>query len=318
MSAPSAIARSGRLDHVALVYAQPDLAAERLGRILGLPVTQRRAPWAAGHPAIRLGQAWLEFLSIDHAEVGEGTREGLHHLGFTTADPAGTLAIFGATNESNPSGGLPGGLAGFLDASHTGGIRTHFVPDVGAEPDAQPGASSVERIDHLGVAAADNELYRAAFTERLGFPVESSQIDSEGRIAIESMASDKYGVVYHTRQPEWIGGLRALFITIGDCELECLQDYVMPSASVATRGAEEGTKKDQSAIARFVETRGPGLHHLAIKVDSIERALAHAADQGAVLLDERSRPGGRRSQIAFLHPKSAGNVLIHFEQRQPL
>jgi methylmalonyl-CoA/ethylmalonyl-CoA epimerase len=65
----------------------------------------------------------------------------------------------------------------------------------------------------------------------------------------------------------------------------------------------------QTAIARFLEKRGPGLHHVAYRVDDIEAALAALAKAGVRLLDGTPRTGIRGSRVAFLHPASTGGVL---------
>lgn len=128
--------------------------------------------------------------------------------------------------------------------------------------------------------------------------MESSQTDTEVRVPTEFFVSDKYGVVVRTRPAETVGSLRVLFITVGDCELEILQDF------------------DPSAISRFVETRGPGLHHVALKVRDIDAALGHLEAGGVRLIDREGRPGSRRAQIAFLHPRSTHGVLFHLVERE--
>lgn len=64
-----------------------------------------------------------------------------------------------------------------------------------------------------------------------------------------------------------------------------------------------------SGVARFLERRGPGLHHVAYRVDDIEAALASLSAAGVRLIDERPRAGIRGSRVAFLHPSAAGGVL---------
>lgn len=63
-------------------------------------------------------------------------------------------------------------------------------------------------------------------------------------------------------------------------------------------------------VGRFLEKRGEGLHHVAFMVASIEIALEHLHQQGARLIDESSRPGGRGARIAFVHPADLGGTLI--------
>lgn len=65
----------------------------------------------------------------------------------------------------------------------------------------------------------------------------------------------------------------------------------------------------QSSVARFLERRGPGLHHVAYRVDDIGAALASLSAAGVRLLDEQPRTGIRGSRVAFLHPAGTGGVL---------
>lgn len=63
-------------------------------------------------------------------------------------------------------------------------------------------------------------------------------------------------------------------------------------------------------VGRFLDQRGEGLHHLAFAVADIDEALAHLASEGARLVDETPRPGGRGARIAFVHPKALAGTLI--------
>ena len=65
----------------------------------------------------------------------------------------------------------------------------------------------------------------------------------------------------------------------------------------------------ETAVGRFLAKRGPGLHHVAYRVEEIEAALAELRARGITLIDERPRTGIRQSRVAFLHPKSTGGVL---------
>ena len=66
----------------------------------------------------------------------------------------------------------------------------------------------------------------------------------------------------------------------------------------------------EGTIAKFIENRGEGLHHLALEVSNIKDALSTLADKGVVLIDEKPRKGVGNTDIAFLHPRSTGRVLI--------
>jgi methylmalonyl-CoA/ethylmalonyl-CoA epimerase len=65
-----------------------------------------------------------------------------------------------------------------------------------------------------------------------------------------------------------------------------------------------------SPVARFLEKRGEGVHHLAFLVANIEAALEHLSAEGARLIDETPRIGGRGARIAFVHPADLGGTLI--------
>ncbi len=68
-----------------------------------------------------------------------------------------------------------------------------------------------------------------------------------------------------------------------------------------------------SAIAKFLETR-KGLHHVCVQVDDIEAALAELRARGVQVLDERPRLGAGGCRVAFVHPRSAGGVLLELKQ----
>lgn len=91
--------------------------------------------------------------------------------------------------------------------------------------------------------------------------------------------------------------VRAHFIPVGESALELL----------------EATAPD-SPIAKFVEKRGPGLHHVALRVDDIRAALAELKARGVRLIDEEPRPGAHRSLVAFLHPAATHGVLVELKQ----
>ena len=73
----------------------------------------------------------------------------------------------------------------------------------------------------------------------------------------------------------------------------------------------EATSED-SAIAKFLEKRGEGIHHIAVGVEDIEKALENAKNNGLQLIDERPRIGAGGKKVAFVHPKSARGVLLEF------
>lgn len=68
--------------------------------------------------------------------------------------------------------------------------------------------------------------------------------------------------------------------------------------------------RGNDGLAKFLEKRGPGLHHVAIEVEGIESALAFLKALGVPLIDETPRSGARGHKVAFVHPKATGGVLI--------
>ena len=66
----------------------------------------------------------------------------------------------------------------------------------------------------------------------------------------------------------------------------------------------------EGVIAKFIENRGEGMHHIAFEVDSINDALKAMADKGAAMIDEKPRKGVENTDIAFMHPKGTRRVLI--------
>jgi methylmalonyl-CoA epimerase len=70
-----------------------------------------------------------------------------------------------------------------------------------------------------------------------------------------------------------------------------------------------------STVAGFIEKKGPGIHHVALRVEKIEEALAHLQELGFRLIDEKPRIGAGGKKIAFIHPSAAGGVLIELCQQ---
>jgi methylmalonyl-CoA epimerase len=91
--------------------------------------------------------------------------------------------------------------------------------------------------------------------------------------------------------------VRAHFIPAGSASLELL----------------EATGSD-STIARYIEKRGPGLHHITLRVDNVSEALAQLKARGVRLIDEAARPGAEGAMVAFIHPSSTHGVLVELKQ----
>lgn len=71
---------------------------------------------------------------------------------------------------------------------------------------------------------------------------------------------------------------------------------------------------DDSPISKFLEKRGGGIHHIALRVDDIESALAKLKESGARLIDETPRVGAEGCLVAFVHPSAANGVLLELVQ----
>ena len=70
-----------------------------------------------------------------------------------------------------------------------------------------------------------------------------------------------------------------------------------------------------SAIARFIEKRGEGVHHISFQVDDLEKELARLREKGFEALDGYPRMGADGCRVAFLHPKTTNGVLVELSQR---
>ena len=77
----------------------------------------------------------------------------------------------------------------------------------------------------------------------------------------------------------------------------------------------KATSKD-SPIARFIDKKSSGIHHIALLVDHLQPALDYLQDQGIQLIDKTSRIGAEGLSIAFLHPKSTGGILIELCEKK--
>jgi methylmalonyl-CoA epimerase len=88
-------------------------------------------------------------------------------------------------------------------------------------------------------------------------------------------------------------GVRVAMLPLGEPRIELLE----PTS-------------DASPVAKFLEKRGAGIHHIAVRVDDIRAALGRLKEQGARLIDESPRIGAGGSLVAFVHPASAGGVLL--------
>jgi len=108
---------------------------------------------------------------------------------------------------------------------------------------------------------------------------------------------DRLGMREQHRETVEEQGVDAVLLGVGDGHVELLSPL----------GPE-------TAVGRFLERNGPGMHHVAYRTDDIESALASAREAGLRLIDEEPRIGIRGSRVAFVHPKSTGGVLTELVQ----
>jgi len=94
-------------------------------------------------------------------------------------------------------------------------------------------------------------------------------------------------------------GVRTSFFEVGGIKIELL----------------EATRPD-SPIARFIEKRGEGIHHLAFDADPIEENMKALSDQGFTLLSDKPKTGADNKEIVFLHPKTTQGVLVELCQEK--
>ncbi|MEM0129311.1 MAG: VOC family protein [Thermoplasmata archaeon] len=89
--------------------------------------------------------------------------------------------------------------------------------------------------------------------------------------------------------------VRVRFVRVGEAEIELLEP-TDPS----------------SGVARFLESRGEGFHHVAFHVPSVDRELQRLRGAGARTVDDHARPGARGRRVGFAHPSAFGGVLVEF------
>ena len=94
-------------------------------------------------------------------------------------------------------------------------------------------------------------------------------------------------------------GVRVAILPIGETHIELLEPL-----------------SENSPVGKFLDKRGPGIHHVAISVADIRASLAQLKEKGARLIDETPRRGARGCLVAFVHPASANGVLLELVQHE--
>ena len=124
-------------------------------------------------------------------------------------------------------------------------------------------------VDHVGIACADLDAATKIYTEVLGLKVTNREEVKEQ-------------------------GVATVFIPCGETLLELLVDI---------------TENNDGPIGKYIAKNGPGIQHMALRVDDIKAAIADMEAAGVKMIDKAPRNGAGNMKIAFVHPKSAGLLL---------
>jgi methylmalonyl-CoA/ethylmalonyl-CoA epimerase len=103
---------------------------------------------------------------------------------------------------------------------------------------------------------------------------------------------------------------RVFGLAIKEREVVASQKTEAALLPVGESNVELISPKGNEGLAKFLDKRGPGIHHIAIEVEGIESALAFLKGLGVPLIDEVPRSGARGHKVAFVHPKATGGVLV--------
>jgi len=133
-----------------------------------------------------------------------------------------------------------------------------------------PGAAGY--VDHIGIAVADLDEGIALYRDLLGLELERTEEVPQENVKVAFLKLDRSGALGHI-------------------------ELLAPMS-------------DEGAIAAFIARKGPGLHHIAVAAKNIPMMLDRCRQAGLKLIDQEPRPGAGGKQVAFLHPKSGGGVLI--------
>jgi methylmalonyl-CoA/ethylmalonyl-CoA epimerase len=134
-------------------------------------------------------------------------------------------------------------------------------------------------VDHIGIAVESLASALAFYRDELGLEVEAPELVASQRV-------------------------RAQFVVL---------DSTAPASRGVTLELLEASA-DDSPIARYVAKRGPGIHHIALRVPDLVAALAQLKARGVRLIDDGPRPGAHGALVAFIHPSSTHGVLVELVQ----
>ncbi|MET3682407.1 methylmalonyl-CoA epimerase [Alkalibacillus flavidus] len=110
---------------------------------------------------------------------------------------------------------------------------------------------------------------------------------------------DQLGLTFQGKEEVPSEHVRVAFFKIGESAIELLEPL-----------------NDDSPIAKFIDKKGEGIHHVALDVDDINARLDHLKSEGVPLIHDEPKTGAHDSQVAFLHPKAANGVLFELCQQK--
>jgi methylmalonyl-CoA/ethylmalonyl-CoA epimerase len=139
------------------------------------------------------------------------------------------------------------------------------------------GILKIKKIDHVAVCVSDIDDSAARWRTLFGIAPQSRELVG----LVDSQKTE------------------ALLLPIGETSVELI------------------TPRGNESLSRFLEKRGPGLHHIAVEVEGIESAIAFLKGLGVPMIDEAPRIGARGHKVAFVHPKATGGVLVELVEPVP-
>lgn len=224
-----------------------------------------------------------DFVVVNQCDRAGAEALAAHFRALRTASPGGTGA--GAAEASAESVRLTSATEGEGVAELAEAVEAALAARP-ARARAPAGAGEARfpalRLHHVGLAVRDADRAAALWDELLG-------LGEAGRYRV-----DEFGVLAVFLAPE---GEAAAADPGGLVEL------VQPTG-------------DRGAVARFLERRGPGLHHVCFEVADLAAALRALAARGVRLVEQKPRRGAGGHLVAFVHPESAGGVLLELKQAE--
>jgi len=125
-------------------------------------------------------------------------------------------------------------------------------------------------------------------------------IATNGIAAAAAVYGDAFGLSVTEMEEVSSQKVRVAMMPVGEARIELLE-----------------ATSDDSPISKFLAKRGPGIHHIALRVEDIRLTLAGLKSNGTRLIDEEPRTGAGGCLVAFIHPSSTGGVLIELVEKPP-